>query len=474
MPERRAADARLAAGKAALARGDWRAAREDFAQALEGRESASALEGLSEALWWLDEVEESLRLREEAFGLWERKEQWPRAARAAVWLARERASARGDWAAAASWLDKAEVLAAKGGGGAEAGWVELTRARLAPDGASAAALAERARDRGRMHGDRELELSAAAERGRALVITGHVEEGMALLDEAVSAVAAGEVTSVHAAGEIYRNMIVACDRSLDLARATQWCRVVDEYARRHHFVPLFAACQDVYGGLLVATGHWTAAESALARAARTLEKGHPALRAEPLARLAQLRVRQGRLDDAAGLLAGIEEHPAAAAAAAELCLARGDAARAAALLERRLETAAQDATLATPLLEALVDARLALGDMEGARAAAGRLDALATETSRPVIDAAALLAAARVRDEQDPLPELQVEQALELYSAAGLPFEAARARLHWARATAAVRPEGASDDARRAGEAFQQLGAELWAAAAAELSSDRP
>jgi hypothetical protein len=471
---RRAADAKLEAGKAALARGDWRAAREDFTQALEGRESASALEGLSEALWWLDEVPESLRLREQAFRLWEQKEQWQRAARAAVWLAREHAAALGDSTAAAAWLERAEGLASRGGPGGAAGWLELTRARLAPDGATAAALAERAREEGRAHADRDLELSAQAEQGRALVIMGRVDDGMALLDEAVAAVSAGEARSVQAAGEVYRSMILACDRALDLARATQWCRVVDEFARQHHFVPLFAACQDVYGGLLVATGRWAAAESALARAARTLEKGHPALRAGPLARLAQLRVRQGRPQDAAQLLDGIEEHPAAAAAVAELCLARGDAERAVAVLERRLETAAQDATLAAPLLEALLEARLALGDREGARGAAGRLDTLATETDRPVIEAAAVLAAARVRDEGAPLPETQVEQALELYAAAGLPFEAARARLQWARATAALRPDGAAADARRALEVFQQLGAELWAAAASELLSGRP
>lgn len=474
MPQRRAADAKLEAGKAALARGDWRAARDDFAAALVGRESASALEGLSEALWWLDEVPESLRLREEAFALWEKKAQARRAARAALWLAREHASALGDAEASARWLERAERLAAESAGAAEVGWVQLMRARLAADGAASAAQAAAAREAGRASADRDLEVSAMAEQGRGLVMTGQVDQGMTLLDEAVAAAGSGEVRDLHAAGDVFRSMMVACDRAMDLARAAQWCRAVDEFARQHHFVPLFGACQNVYGGLLVAAGRWEAAESALTRSARTVEKGHPALRAQPLARLAQLRVRQGLLDDAARLLAGLEKHPDATAAVAELQLAQGEPLRAATLLERRLEAAGRDAILAAPLLELLVDARLTAGDLDGALVAAGQLDTLATETGRPLIEAAAVLAAARVREEGSPPPVEQVEQALELYAGSGLLFEAARERLQWARSIAAARPDAAAADAAKALRVFESLGAQLWAAAASQMLSELP
>jgi hypothetical protein len=296
---------------------------------------------------------------------------------------------------------------------------------------------------------------------------------MKRLDAAAAAATSDAMQGLYAIGETLGNMIVACDRALDLERAAQWCRVVDEFARRHHFVTLFASCQTVYGGLLAATGKWAAAESALTRAARTVEKGHPALRAEPLARLAQLRVRQGALDDAAALLSGIEEHPLAALAAAELQLARGDGARAISLLDRRLRQVEQDATLAAPLLEALVDAHLQAGDRARARSAAGRLDALATENPRPLIDAAAVLAAVRVRDDGAEVPAEVVERAVDVYATLGLAFEAARARLCGAQAAVGSRAGDVKAQAEEARAVFEQLGAAPWARTAAELLQPR-
>jgi tetratricopeptide (TPR) repeat protein len=470
---RRASDGRLDAGRDALARGQWRAAQEHFAAALQDRESASALEGLSEALFWLDEVPQSLELRERAFQTWRDKGELGRAARAAAWLAREHAAVQGDGAAAQEWLRRAARVAEEAGPGAELAWVHLAQARFAPNSEEALAHASRAHDCARTFGDRDLEMYALSEQGRALVMRGRVDEGMKLLDEAAAAATSGAMQGVYASGETLGNMIVACDRALDLERAAQWCRVADELARRHHFVPLFACCQTVYGGLLAATGKWAAAESALTRAARTVEKGHPALQAEPRARLARLRVRQGSLDVAASLLAGIEDDPQAALAAAELHLARGDGARAASLLERRLRPLEQDTTLAAPLLEALVDAHLQAGDRARARHAAGRLDMLATENPRPLVEAAAVLAAVRVREEGEEVPAEVVARAVDVYATLGLLFEAARARLWGAQATMAERPHAARAEAEEARQVFEQLGAAPWAQAAAELLQPR-
>lgn len=470
---RRASDSRLDAGRDALARGQWRAALDHFTAALQERESASALEGLSEALFWLDDVPRSLELRDRAFQTWRDKGELPRAARAAAWLAREHAAVHGEGGAAQEWLRRAARLAEDAGASAETAWVELAHARLATGGGPALEHARRALDCARSFGDRDLEWLADSEQGRALVMRGQVDEGMKRLDAAAAAATSGGMQGLYATGETLGNMIVACDRALDLERAAQWCRVVDEFARRHHFVTLFACCQTVYGGLLAATGKWAAAESALTRAARTVEKGHPALRAEPLARLAQLRARQGQLDEAAALLSGIEDHPQAALAAAELHLARGDAARAVSLLERRLRQVEDDTTLAAPLLEALMDAHLQAGDRAQARNAAGRLDALATENPRPLIDAAAVLAAVRVRDEDTDVPAEVVERAVDVYATLGLAFEAARARLIGARAALASRPQAARAEAEEARAVFEQLGAAPWARAAAELLQRR-
>ena len=45
-------------------------------------------------------------------------------------------------------------------------------------------------------------------------------------------------------------MIGACERTMELERATQWWQVTDEYARRYKFLPLFAFCRATYAGVL--------------------------------------------------------------------------------------------------------------------------------------------------------------------------------------------------------------------------------
>jgi hypothetical protein len=91
-----------------------------------------------------------------------------------------------------------------------------------------------------------------------------------------------------------------------------------------------------------------------------------------LSRLALLYVRQGRLEGAAQLLAGLETQGAAAEALASLHLAQGRAALADALLENRLAVPIDD-LVAVPSLTLSVDTKLVLGDLPAARTSAMRL-----------------------------------------------------------------------------------------------------
>jgi tetratricopeptide (TPR) repeat protein len=57
----------LGEAQEALESGRWSAARDAFEAALEHEESAEALFGLGNALWWLGETESSVRYRERAY-----------------------------------------------------------------------------------------------------------------------------------------------------------------------------------------------------------------------------------------------------------------------------------------------------------------------------------------------------------------------------------------------------------------------
>ena len=97
-----------------------------------------------------------------------------------------------------------------------------------------------------------------------------------------------------------------------------------------------AFCRAHSGGILTAAGRWREAEAELVEAAQHFE-GISARREAALIRLADLRIRQGRLEEAAQLLVGLDQHPDAVRTMAFLHLARGQTARARDLLERATE-----------------------------------------------------------------------------------------------------------------------------------------
>ena len=457
-----------AAGRAALERGDWTGARRHFETAIHRQETGPALEGLSDALFWLGDLETSLHHRRRAFGLYRKAGDLCRAARAALWLAMGYLSGYGNAPVANGWLQRAERLLDEAGPCSERGWFEQLRGKMTPDPATTARHAHQAVEIAREHGDADLEVWALSEEGRALVVMGRVDEGMAMLDEAVAAATAGDARDLLIVGNTYCNMLSACDRAADFARAVQWCQVVDDFTRRHHCPPVFNYCRVVYSGILIATGRWDEAEEELKTALRTVEQAFPQEKVHSLSRLALLCVRRGRLEEAAQLLSGLETHGLATEASALLHLAHGEAALAIGLLERRIE-ALGNGLPAVPLLRLLVDARLGTGEIHGATVAASRLLAIAERSNRPPIQAMAFLALARVQLASDEAAHVAFEKASSLFDELGMAFDAAITRMEWARALNPTDREIAREDARWALSTFERLGARPHADRAAAL-----
>ena len=462
------ADDPVALGRTALERGDWTGARRHFETAIHRQETGPALDGLSDALFWLGELEASLHHRSRAFGIYREAGDLCRAARAALWLAMGYLSGFGNAPAANGWLQRAERLLDKAGPCSERGWFEQLRGKMTPDPAATARHSHQAVEIARQHRDADLEVWALSEEGRALVVMGRVDEGMAMLDEAVAAATAGDARDLLIVGNAYCNMLSACDRAADFARAVQWCQVVDEFTRRHHCPPVFSYCRVVYSGILIATGRWDEAEEELKTALRTVEHAFPQEKVHSLSRLALLCVRRGRFEEAGQLLTGLETHGLAAEASALLHLAQGEAALASALLERRIE-ALGDGLAAVPLLRLLVDARLSTGEIDEGKGAASRLLAIAERSNRPPIQAMAFLAIAKVQLACDEAAHAAFERASSLFDELGMAFDAAITRLEWARALIATDREIAGEDVRWALSTFERLGARPHADRAAAL-----
>ncbi len=315
----------LASGGEALNVGDWSAARSAFEAALEQEETAEALFGLGDALWWLGEIEPAVRCRERAYAAFRRR---PDPVQAAIVAMRHCLTSRanlGSRAASRGWLRRAARMVEDFELDALRGWVALMRANDAEDPVVGERLAREAHAFARESGDADLELCALSEIGAWLVELGRVAEGVALLDEAMAASLGGEGGSLNTVVYTSCHTIISCSRAADFERAAQWVRAIDGFSGRYGCPLLYTMCRTLYAGVLFAAGDWTRAEEELQAALRMSSTAERALYGEALAKLAELRLAQGRIEETERLVSGFEDHRAVAPVAGAVWHVRGRA-----------------------------------------------------------------------------------------------------------------------------------------------------
>lgn len=461
----------LAEGYEALATGGWAAARDAFTELLDRSEMPEALDGLGRALWWLGDERGAIVNRERAYAGFRRDGELARAARIALWLSREYTLAYGNEAAARGWLARAERLLRDVAPGADRGWLDLARSERSRDSSESAGLAAAALEVALTTGDADLELRALAQLGLAEVALGRVDSGLARLDEAMAAAMSGEPATLETFADVACSLMLACDLAGDSQRQEQWGAVFEDFVRKYDHATLLAFCRTCCADVYAAKGRIDAAEEELLTAIRELTEADQRSRClHPAVRLAEIRVLQGRFDEAERLLSGFEDDPDAVAAAVSLRLARGDAGAAEELLERRLDEVGWSNLLAAPLLGQLVEARLVSNQVDRAREAAALVATLADVSGRERVAALAELARARVaaRSGDGGAADL-FRRALNAFAALGLRLESARARLELAQVLAEIAPGAAADVARRSRDELDALGAIREADAAAAL-----
>ncbi|MGH3024598.1 MAG: LuxR C-terminal-related transcriptional regulator [Gaiellaceae bacterium] len=462
----------LAEAREALAAGDWAAARARFEETLERGESAEALFGLGNALWWLGETEASVRHLERAYAAFRRLPDPAQAALAAIHVCLIYRASLGNDAASHGWMGRAARLAEEHELIALRGWVLLCRAVAAGDGGDLRAAERWARDAhavARHTADGDLELCALSELGATLVEMGRVTEGVALVDEAMAGSLGGEVEALDTVVMTSCNTIICCSRAGDFKRARQWVKAADEFNRRYGSPHLYTVCRTHYGSILFATGRWVEAESELRAALEIGAGAEPALRAEAVGLLADLRLAQGRREEAARLLAGLEHHSATVHTAAALHLDRGELAAASAIVERRLDEVGDTSLEGATLLELWVEAESERDARPGIAARARRLVELSMDLDCPAIVARGerALGRALLATAEPEAAKPHLERALSIFASLEMPFESERTRFLLARALAEGDAEAAIADARRALAGFEELDAARDADAAA-------
>lgn len=462
-------------GDEALAGGDWEGARAAFEAAVEATPSARAYEGLGLSLWWLHDTDGAIAQMERAYAGYREEDETRRAASCALWLAREFSAAYGHEAVSAGWLARAEGLLRDAGEVPEQGWLALTRAERsdAPDEMHSNAGA--ALEIARRLSDADLEAAALIRAGYADVASGSVEAGMAKVDEALAAATGGEVRSLETIGDVVCVGIAACELAADWQRVEQWGTAVQGWVTSHDDVAVLGFCYACCAEMFIASGEWEMADGLLAEGLGAMQAANMQARCvHPSAKLAELRIAQGRLEEAGLLLSGFEELPESTHALASLYLATGETAMAAAILHRRLNAIGGDNVLAAPFLGLLVEVQLAQADVPGAERTASRLDAVANSSSLPRIVAMAAFARGRVAAAgDDPGAAKILGLAISAFAAQHLPLDAARARFALAHAVDAEQQDVAVGEARTALAEFERLGAPREADAAAAFLRQR-
>ena len=465
----------IAAGGAALLRGAWREARARFEEALAVEESPAACEGLGVAARYLWDAKAAVSAHERGYRLARARDDTDAAARLAAQLAID-AYGLGRISEANGWTERALMLTEDAGPSEGRALALALRAHVAMltrnDPAETLRLAEQAFGAASAAGSTDVELVALALQGLALVCSGSVDEGMRRLDAATAAAVAGEVSDVDLAESVCCYLIDACKRVRDLDRAAEWCERVAEIARRFDDRFMFAVCRVHHADVLIWQGAWEAADGELVTAAALFAELATGKRADCVVRLAELRRRQGRIDEAAELLAQCENHRLHHLHTGLLALDLGDPAGALEAAERFLRrVGSEDRLERVAGLELLVRAALQCGRREEATEAAAEIRATADVVGTRPLRGSALFAQARLAgaDGDHRTARAGFEDAAATFEAVGAPYDAAHA---WLEAAAALRaagdPAAASAAEARARATLAALGAPADGRAAAD------
>jgi class 3 adenylate cyclase len=463
-------------GREALAAHEWQGAYESLAAAdARGRLSAAELELLGSAAWWTGRFSEALDARERAYAAATRAGDVPGAVLAAIELARDNLR-RTDAAVAAGWMNRADRLLEGAAEGPGHGWLAATRAYHASvtgNQAEALAQATRAADLGKRLGIRDLEVFGLSEKGAILLSMGRVDEGLALADEATAAAISGELDP-EVAGGVACATIESCAGIGDLRRAGEWIEAQDRWCRREGITGYPGMCRLFRSEIKCLRGTWPEAEAEALVATDELLGFMPGAAGMAWFQIGEIRRRRGDLPGAEEALltahaSGQDPEPILS----QIRLAQGRTEEAAASIRRVLaEPAPQPNWRTSPnspvwrlaVLPAAVDILLADGDVNGARAAADELDRLADsfKTTSARAKAASAGGAVTLAEGRAGPAVGRLHEAVSLWNDLDAPWDLALARMTLA---AAYRAEGAADRAvlevRAARAAFEALGARL-------------
>lgn len=462
----------------AVRRESWREAYEELAAFDPTDLAPRDLEALADAAWWMSKNDESIAARQTAYARYSDAGEEARAASMAGRLGVEHLM-RDEPAVGAGWLMRAHRHLEGLQECVEHGFlavIEATVARFRGALDDASELATRATEIGQRFRDPDLVALGVHTNGLVLISLGREPEGVALLDEAMTAVVAGELSS-YFTGVVYCNVIGACLELADVRRAGEWSQAARTWCESlPPESPYPGLCRINRAEVASLRGAWNEAESEALRASEELMTFDPMAAASAFYETGEIRRRTGAVAGAQEAFAraqelGFDPQPGLSL----LRLAQGKAEAAHTTLRLAVTGGEGNSLRRARLLAAQVEVALIVEDRETARAARDELAEMARDSGRPVLVAAAASADAALR-----LAEGDVEGALKssrracsIWQELKLPYETAQARLSYGLALrASGDEEGARSELRAALATFERLGASPDSRRTMELLSE--
>jgi DNA-binding CsgD family transcriptional regulator len=370
------------------------------------------------------------------------------AARAAFWLGFA-LMGRGTIAPASGWFARAGRLLDEGHLDCVVRGYLLIPAAIQcivqGDPSAAHATFSQAAEIARRFADRDLASVACHGRGRALIRLGRIAEGVALLDEAMASVIAGEVTPL-VAGDVYCSVLEGCQEILDLRRAYEWTASLAQWcATQPDLVRYRGECLHYRAEVLQLRGQWN-------EAARDAEGACELLISRPSAgaafyRRAEIHRLRGEFTKAEDAYTRAHERGRRPQPGLSLLrLAEGQIDAAAGSIRSVLRDT-QPGISRAKLLPAAVEILLAADDVAAARAASAELSEIALAFGAPLLTASSRHAAGAVLLVEGDIEgaSTSLRQAVEIWRELEMPYDEAQTCL----LLAAVSEKRGDQDGRR-------------------------
>ena len=428
----------VTAARDAASRQSWREAFEAYAELDTSALSPDDLERFGDAAWWSGKLAQAIRLREQAYVAYAAESRNIDAARVALTLSWDETN-RGAFSVAHGWLATAERQLEDQPESVEHGRVALTRAAnaLFAEGDYPFAIEhfERAYEIAGRFGDRDTQMLALGAKGRALVKSGEIEEGLRLLDEGAAAAVSGELQA-HSTTLVYCMTISSCKDVGDLRRAAEWTDAANRWCDRLDVTGFPGACRVHRAEMMRLRGDLEAAEKVAMAACDELHDFERYVTALGHYEIGEIRRRRGDFAAADEAYARANELGAGTQPGlALLRLAEGKVDAAFAGITHALEEV-QEPLPRMRQLPAQVEIAVAARDLKTARAAAAELETLVDSYTiggrrAPAFVAALHEAAGRIALAEGDVDEAvsRLRQARDEWREVGAPFETAQSRV---------------------------------------------